>query len=160
MTLPTRTTSPAHAGRHVRGHVTDTRPASVPTSRAPVETRPAAPATHGTARAPARRPHLHRVDLMRVVAFVCVIVVHVTGTTYPFPGLGASFLQLVLHATRAAFFFLSTLADGALSGRAFQQPCQALLMEKTAHFSRLLLGYYYTDFHRLSVFSTVINSAN
>jgi len=59
---------------------------------------------------------------MRLVAFLCVIVVHVTGTTYPFPGLGASFLQLVLHATRVAFFFLSTLV---LFHSAYDRPPRA-----------------------------------
>ncbi|MET7301507.1 acyltransferase [Embleya sp. NPDC005575] len=55
-----------------------------------------------------RRPHLHRVDLIRDVAFLCVIVVHVIGVTYPFPGEGPAFTQLVLHSTRAVFFFVST----------------------------------------------------
>lgn len=111
MALSTRTTG--------RARRTTSVPVATPVPvvpRDPVAKAPTGPAAHDlsavearTATAAPRRPHLYRVDLMRLVAFLCVIVVHVTGTTYPFPGLGPSFLQLVLHATRAAFFFLSTL---------------------------------------------------
>ncbi|MGC0415701.1 acyltransferase [Embleya sp. AB8] len=69
---------------------------------------PAATPAPGAAPASVRRPHLHRVDLIRDIAFLCVIVVHVIGVTYPFPGERPAFTQLVLHSTRAIFFFVST----------------------------------------------------
>ncbi|GAA4952291.1 acyltransferase [Yinghuangia aomiensis] len=54
------------------------------------------------------RAHLTHVDLMRVVAFLAVVLVHASGTTYPFPGAAPSFGQLMLHSMRMVFFFVST----------------------------------------------------
>ncbi|MFI1382221.1 acyltransferase [Embleya sp. NPDC020886] len=96
------------------------------------------------ARGTGRRPHLHRVDLMRDIAFVCVIVVHVIGVTYPFPGEGPAFTQLVLHSTRAVFFFVSTfvlfhsaygrpLRVGAFLGKRFKLLGVPYLLWSTAY---------------------------
>ncbi|MFI6981202.1 acyltransferase [Embleya sp. NPDC050154] len=94
----------------------DLRPAPAPAraaetpgrEQAPGGTDPTPSSRTGPRAAAGRRPHLHRVDLMRDIAFLCVIVVHVIGVTYPFPGEGPAFTQLVLHSTRAVFFFVST----------------------------------------------------
>jgi peptidoglycan/LPS O-acetylase OafA/YrhL len=59
---------------------------------------------------------------MRVVAFLCVILVHVITVTYPLLPEGPAATQLVLHSTRAVFFFVSTFV---LCYGAYERPPRA-----------------------------------
>ncbi|MFI1580132.1 acyltransferase [Embleya sp. NPDC020630] len=119
-------------------------PADSAGPRPPAE--PAGPTARTDPPATGRRPHLHRVDLIRDIAFLCVIVVHVIGVTYPFPGEGPAFTQLVLHATRAVFFFVSTfvlfhsayhrpLRVGSFLGRRFKLLGAPYLLWSTAYWT-------------------------
>ncbi|EGD54992.1 acyltransferase [Gordonia neofelifaecis] len=76
--------------------------------------REAAPATTaatiGTApaKATAKRPYLHHVDLIRTTTFALVIFVHtLTSTTAEFTSMGTNGTALLFHSTRNIFFALT-----------------------------------------------------
>lgn len=58
--------------------------------------------------APAKRPYLHQVDLVRTTTFALVIFMHVlTSTTAEFSSMGTNATALLLHSTRNIFFALT-----------------------------------------------------
>jgi len=62
-----------------------------------------------TDQAPARtaRPHLHQVDLFRILTFACVIGAHVVGNSLDPGNVPGNAVVVVLHFTRQAFFALT-----------------------------------------------------
>lgn len=65
-------------------------------------------ATRSEAHAPRRkRPHLHQIDLFRILTFACVIGAHVVGNSIDAGNTAANGVVMPLHFTRDAFFALT-----------------------------------------------------
>jgi peptidoglycan/LPS O-acetylase OafA/YrhL len=89
---------------------------ATPTGAAPIGTRrsegPAVAAPPGPATGPAARRGPRRladVDLVRLLTFVAVVGVHSTGATFALQSVAGNAVLTLLHFTREAFFFLTTL---------------------------------------------------
>ena len=74
----------------------------------PVTTGTVRPAPAASATAPAKRPYLHHIDLIRTSTFALVIFMHVlTSTTAQYTSMGTNATALLLHCTRNIFFALT-----------------------------------------------------
>lgn len=68
---------------------------------------PAAAAQSETPAPRRKRPHLHQIDLFRILTFACVIGAHVVGNSIDSGNTAANGVVMPLHFTRDAFFALT-----------------------------------------------------